>query len=102
MSEHTPDRSTVARAPARVSFGGGGTDLAAYYEHFGGYVVSAAIARYATVVARESRDGTTRIHSADYGVCQAAALGARLPVEPPLALPKAVLEWFTERGLLPG
>ena len=33
----------VARSPLRISFGGGGTDLPAYYERFGGMVVSAAI-----------------------------------------------------------
>ena len=33
----------LARAPLRLSFGGGGTDLPAYYEPFGGYVVSSAL-----------------------------------------------------------
>mgnify|MGYP000850345516 CR=1 FL=1 len=33
----------IARAPVRVSFGGGGTDLAAYYQPYGGLVVSEAI-----------------------------------------------------------
>ncbi len=36
----------IVRAPVRISFGGGGTDLAAYYLHFGGFVVSTAITRY--------------------------------------------------------
>ena len=36
----------VARAPLRVSLGGGGTDLPAYYERFGGFVLSVAIDRY--------------------------------------------------------
>ena len=33
----------AVRSPLRISFGGGGTDLPAYYERFGGMVVSAAI-----------------------------------------------------------
>ncbi|MDP3724368.1 MAG: GHMP kinase, partial [bacterium] len=33
----------TARAPVRISFCGGGTDLAAYYEEHGGIVLSAAI-----------------------------------------------------------
>ena len=38
--------STVfARAPLRVSFGGGGSDLPSYYRERGGFVVSAAIDR---------------------------------------------------------
>jgi D-glycero-alpha-D-manno-heptose-7-phosphate kinase len=36
----------LTRAPLRVSFGGGGTDLPSYYRRHGGLVVSAAIDRY--------------------------------------------------------
>lgn len=40
----------IARAPHRISFAGGGTDLAAYYEPYGGMVVSTAIDRYCYVL----------------------------------------------------
>jgi D-glycero-alpha-D-manno-heptose-7-phosphate kinase len=44
--------STVfAKAPLRVSFGGGGTDLPSYYREHGGFVVSAAIDRYVYMLA---------------------------------------------------
>jgi len=33
----------IARAPVRISFGGGGTDLEAYYSPLGDVVVSATI-----------------------------------------------------------
>lgn len=36
----------MARAPLRVSLGGGGTDLPSYYTEHGGFVVSAAINKY--------------------------------------------------------
>jgi len=36
----------IARAPVRISFGGGGTDFEAYYSQFGGIVISATINRY--------------------------------------------------------
>jgi galactokinase/mevalonate kinase-like predicted kinase len=36
----------LARAPVRISLAGGGTDLPAYYERFGGMVVSVAINKY--------------------------------------------------------
>jgi D-glycero-alpha-D-manno-heptose-7-phosphate kinase len=36
----------IARSPLRISLGGGGTDLASYYEHSGGFFVAAAINRY--------------------------------------------------------
>lgn len=36
----------ITRTPFRVSFAGGGSDLATYYERFGGAVVSTAINKY--------------------------------------------------------
>jgi len=43
----------VSRAPLRFSLGGGGTDLPAFYQRFGGFVVSAAIDRYVYVTANK-------------------------------------------------
>lgn len=91
----------VARAPLRISFGGGGTDLAAYYERHEGLVVSTAITRYCTVVVADVPEGGIRIVSADYGIEEACAPGQPVRVAEPLALPKAVLEWFVSRGHLP-
>lgn len=36
----------ITRTPFRISFAGGGSDLAAYYERFGGAVLSTAIDKY--------------------------------------------------------
>ncbi len=74
----------IARAPLRVSFGGGGTDLPAYYEQFGGLVVSVSIDRFIYVVVQPS-DGGVQVTSPDEGI-QAAqtgptdAPGNRLPL----------------------
>jgi D-glycero-alpha-D-manno-heptose-7-phosphate kinase len=46
----------VTQTPLRISFAGGGTDLAAYYEREDGYVVSSAIDKYAYVVVKERFD----------------------------------------------
>lgn len=43
----------VSRAPVRFSLGGGGSDLPAYANRFGGYVVSAAIDKYIYVAANK-------------------------------------------------
>ncbi|HEY6079087.1 MAG TPA: sugar kinase [Polyangiaceae bacterium] len=43
----------VSRAPFRFSLGGGGTDLPAYYERHGGFVVGAAIDSYMYVTANK-------------------------------------------------
>ncbi len=39
----------ITRSPLRISLGGGGTDLPSYYEHFGGFLIAAAIDRYVYV-----------------------------------------------------
>ncbi len=39
----------IVRSPLRISLGGGGTDLPSYYQHFGGYFISAAINKYVVV-----------------------------------------------------
>ena len=46
----------VTQTPLRVSFAGGGTDLAAYYERREGYVVSTAIDKFAYVIVKERFD----------------------------------------------
>ena len=46
----------VTQTPLRVSFAGGGTDLAAYYERNEGFVVSTAIDKYAYVIVKERFD----------------------------------------------
>jgi galactokinase/mevalonate kinase-like predicted kinase len=50
-------RIVVARAPGRISFAGGGTDLPAYYERHGGAVVSLAISSAATAIVSERSAG---------------------------------------------
>ena len=46
----------VTQTPLRISFAGGGTDLAAYYEAREGYVVSTAIDKFAYVIVKERFD----------------------------------------------
>jgi D-glycero-alpha-D-manno-heptose-7-phosphate kinase len=89
----------LVRAPVRISFGGGGTDLEAYYGRYGGIVVSCAIARYCTVVASEPGDGSIRLSSSDYHICASFPRGTLLTVAPPLTLPKAAIALFAEQGL---
>jgi D-glycero-alpha-D-manno-heptose-7-phosphate kinase len=51
----------VSRTPFRVSFVGGGSDLAAYYHRRPGAVVSMAIARYMYVAVSRRFDDTIRV-----------------------------------------
>lgn len=58
----------IVRSPVRISFGGGGTDLPAYYEQFGGAVLSAAINKYFYTILGKRTDGRIQVISSDLRV----------------------------------
>lgn len=49
-------RMLVSRTPVRLSMGGGGTDVAAYYEQYGGFWTSACISQYVYVTLNSRHD----------------------------------------------
>ena len=57
-----------ARAPLRVSFAGGGTDVDPYPALEGGAILSATMNRYAYGTLASRPDGAITIESADYGL----------------------------------
>ena len=57
--------TTIARAPLRLGLAGGGTDLPAYADEFGGLVVSVTIDRYVYVVLTEAPNDVLQITAAD-------------------------------------
>lgn len=58
----------IVRSPVRISFGGGGTDLPAYYEEYGGAVLSAAINKYFYTILGKRTDGRVQVISSDLRV----------------------------------
>ena len=46
----------VGRAPLRISFVGGGTDMEEYHNKFNGYAISATINKYIFVAAKLRSD----------------------------------------------
>jgi len=58
----------IVRSPVRISFGGGGTDLPAYYEQFGGSVLSVAVNKYFYTVLSARSDGRIQVISSDLRV----------------------------------
>ena len=46
----------ITQTPLRISFAGGGTDLAAYYAEREGFVVSTAIDKFVYVIVKERFD----------------------------------------------
>jgi D-glycero-alpha-D-manno-heptose-7-phosphate kinase len=55
----------IVRSPVRISFGGGGTDLPAYYEEYGGAVLSTALNKYFYTVLGKRTDGRVQVISSD-------------------------------------
>jgi D-glycero-alpha-D-manno-heptose-7-phosphate kinase len=60
-------KSLVARAPTRIDFGGGWTDVPPYSEREGGRVCSVAIAAYATVRLRRTNENARAMPNANAG-----------------------------------
>ncbi len=90
----------IARAPMRISFGGGGTDLEAYYAKYGGLVISTAINKYFYAVITTDESDDLQVISADYRSLFRHSSYNDLFWDGDLALPKAVLHHFgIRRGI---
>jgi D-glycero-alpha-D-manno-heptose-7-phosphate kinase len=80
-----------ARAPARISFGGGGTDLTHYFFDQGGVVINATIGKFAHAAMRRRSDGQVRIYSHDLRASVESASLAELQFDGVLDLIKSIL-----------
>ena len=90
----------IARAPMRISFGGGGTDLEAYYARYGGFVVSTAINKYFYAIITTDESDDLQVISADYRSLFRHSAYSDLYWDGDLALPKAILHHFgIRRGI---
>ncbi len=83
----------IVRSPVRISFGGGGTDLPAYYEQFGGAVLSAAINKYFYTILGKRSDDRIQVISSDLRVFETWRNIANMSVRGnALEIPLAVLK----------
>jgi D-glycero-alpha-D-manno-heptose-7-phosphate kinase len=80
-----------ARAPLRLSFCGGGTDVSPYPEEHGGMVLSATINQYAYASLRPRRDSRLTLASLDYDVVARYDHPRRVRFDGQLDLIKAVV-----------
>ena len=86
-----------ARAPLRVSFAGGGTDVPPFPEDEGGLVLSATIARYAHATLRPRDDRQITLESVDYGMSVDFGIDEPLPLDGRLDLVKSALSRLLDR-----
>ncbi|MGH6946746.1 MAG: CBS domain-containing protein [Kiloniellales bacterium] len=80
-----------ARAPVRISFGGGGTDLTRYFIEHGGVVMNATVSLFTHATLRRREDRCAAIRSADFAQSVEADSPAALPFDGRLDLVKAVV-----------
>jgi D-glycero-alpha-D-manno-heptose-7-phosphate kinase len=85
----------IVRAPVRISFAGGGTDLPSFYERHGGFVVSTSIDKYFYVtVGTASSESSVQISSSDYRAFFRHRRGAAPLWDGDMGLVKATLHDF--------
>ena len=92
--------SIRARAPLRISFAGGGTDVPPFPQREGGLVLNATIDRYAYGLLRPRRDRRIRIESADFGVSLDYSVDESPMFDGKLDLVKAAIRKLGDRSSL--
>ena len=79
-----------ARAPLRLGFAGGGTDVSPYSDEYGGLVVNATIGKFAHATITSRDDGLLELLAADGGVSWRGAASEALPAVKGLELHRGV------------
>jgi D-glycero-alpha-D-manno-heptose-7-phosphate kinase len=83
----------IVRSPVRISFAGGGTDLPAFYEQYGGSVLSVTINKYFYTILGKRTDGRVQVISSDLRVFETWHDIAGMSVDgSALEIPLAVLK----------
>ncbi len=81
-----------SKAPLRISFSGGGTDISPYKDEYGGVVLSATIDKYAYGSLRLKDERTVTVKSLDYDIVAKYNLDDDMAYNGELDLVKAVIK----------
>jgi D-glycero-alpha-D-manno-heptose-7-phosphate kinase len=93
----TSDALIRARAPLRISFAGGGTDVPPFPAQEGGAVLSATINQYAFASLRPRLDRQISVQSLDFGLSVEFGLDEPVLFDGDLDLPKAAVRRLLDR-----
>lgn len=85
------DEIIRSKAPLRISFAGGGTDVPPYPEMYGGAVISTTIDRYAYVTIKKNDSKGIRVISQDFGLIEKIESISSLKISGKTSLIKAAL-----------
>lgn len=97
-------RTVRARAPLRLGFGGGGTDVSPYCDEHGGIVLNATIDLFAHATISTRADNRLALAAADQEVAWIGAADVAVEADPAVRLLKAVYDRFADEfpGGAPG
>lgn len=84
-------KTVRSRAPLRLGFGGGGTDVSPYCDQYGGFVLNATIDLYANcTITYDDTKETLRFEALDLKLVDASNLAPSLSLDGPLKLHRAI------------
>ena len=79
-----------SKAPLRLGFAGGGSDVSPYSDLYGGLILNATINLYAYCTIEETDDDTVTLTATDLGQSKSYTLSDSLPIDGVLDLHKGV------------
>jgi D-glycero-alpha-D-manno-heptose-7-phosphate kinase len=86
-----------SRAPLRISFAGGGTDIKEYYEKNGGAVISATISKYAYTTLHQRKDNSFRIRQESFGIDYSGSVQDKPKTSKQSAFFDAIMKHFSPK-----
>jgi D-glycero-alpha-D-manno-heptose-7-phosphate kinase len=75
-----------SKAPLRLGFAGGGTDIADYYNRFNGYVLNATVDMYAHCTIEPDESGKIEFNAADLEKSEEYSTSEKIPISTALPL----------------
>jgi D-glycero-alpha-D-manno-heptose-7-phosphate kinase len=90
LAHRLSDTIIRARAPLRLGFGGGGSDLSPFCDEHGGYVLNATINMFVYAILELHDDGPVRFSAADRQECIELEPSCDMPLNGPLSLHRSV------------